>query len=99
MAALFPEAKDKLNIDEIIDEYNHLLGNPDKIINSDSVVQQIRARNAQLIQQAQRAQMLQNGGAAAVGAAKTLSDTDVGQGQNALQMMLGRGGQDQGPEQ
>ena len=43
--------------------------------------------------------MLQNGGAAAVGAAKTLSDTDVGQGQNALQMMLGRGGQDQGPEQ
>jgi len=71
--------------DEMIDEYADMLGVSPKIIMATQKVMQIRnQRNQQMQQQ----QMLQNSMAAAQGA-ETLSNTDVGCGQNALQRMIG----------
>lgn len=85
MAAAKPEVLDNLDFDQIIDDYADLLGVSPKSVVSIEKVRQIRAqRNAQ--QQQQLA--LQNSMAAAQGA-ETLSKTDVGGGQNALQRMVG----------
>jgi len=91
LAATKPQVLDLVDWDETVAEYNHLLGNKGKIMNSPDKVAQIRQQQAQLQQQAQRAQMLQNGGTAAVQAAHSLSQTDIGGGQNALSALLGRG--------
>lgn len=85
MSAVKPEALDNLDFDEAIDEYADMLGVSPKVIVATAKVLQIRqSRNAQM----QAAQTLQNSVAAAQGA-QTLSQTDVGGGQNALQKMLG----------
>jgi hypothetical protein len=87
IAALFPEAKDKLNVDEAIDQYTDMLGTPPKIIRSDDMAGKIRAERAQ-----QQAAMIQaQNAAAAVQGAKVLSETDTG-GNNALTALLGGGG-------
>jgi hypothetical protein len=54
LAAAFPEAADKLNVDEAIDDYADRAGSPPKIIRSDEDVAQIR----QSRQQAQQAQAM-----------------------------------------
>lgn len=54
-----PEALDKLNMDEAIDEYADRAGAPPRIIRGDSEVQQIRQRRAQQQQMAQAAAMAQ----------------------------------------
>jgi hypothetical protein len=43
LAAGFPEAADKLNVDEAIDDYADRAGSPPKIIRSDDDVAQIQA--------------------------------------------------------
>ncbi len=89
LAAAKQDVLDNVNFDETVREYADLLGVTQKLI----VAQQQRdaARKARL-QQAQQAQAAQMAMAAAQGG-KVLSETDVGGGQNALQMMLGGGGQ------
>lgn len=85
LAAAKPEALDNLDFDEAIEEYADLLGVSPKIIVATAKVVQLRAaRNQQMQQQAS----MQNSMAAAQGA-ETLSNTDVGGGQNALQKILG----------
>jgi plasmid maintenance system antidote protein VapI len=85
ISALVPGAADNVDWDEMIDEYADMLGVSPKIIMATQKVMQIRnQRNQQMQQQ----QMLQNSMAAAQGA-ETLSNTDVGGGQNALQRMIG----------
>jgi hypothetical protein len=42
LAAAFPEAADKLNVDEAIDDYADRAGSPPKIIRSDDEVEQLR---------------------------------------------------------
>lgn len=85
LAALQPQIMDNLDSDEAIDDYANLLGLPAKIVRATKDVLVIRQQRSQ---QQQQQEQLQTSLAAAQGA-QTLSQTDVGGGQNALQKMLG----------
>ncbi len=87
LAAAKPEVMDNIDWDEMIDEYADMLGVSPKIVMATAKVQAIRNQRNQQMQQQQQ---LQNSVAAAQGA-QTLSQTDVGGGQNALQKMIGGG--------
>lgn len=95
MVAVFPEAKDSLNVDEYIAEMNSLLDNPQKILYGPEQIAERRQAQQQQ-QQAQQQQQEMAGAAqtASVGAdaAKVLSDTQVGDGASALSMLMGQGG-------
>jgi hypothetical protein len=94
LAAAKPEALDNVDFDEAVREYADLIGVTQKLI----VAQQERDKvRQQRNQQAQQQQAMQMSMAAAQGA-KTLSDTQVGGGQNAIEKMLGGlpGGQQAG---
>ncbi len=86
MVAVKPDAIDNLDTDELIEQYADLLNVPPEIIRKTAEVIQIRQSRAQ---QQQQEAALQTGAAAAQGA-QTLSQTDVGGGENALALMLGR---------
>lgn len=86
LAAVKPQALDNLDEDSTIATYADLLNVPPHVLNAVKKVIDIRqARDKAAAQQA----ALQTSTAAAQGA-QTLSQTDVGGGQNALQMMLGK---------
>jgi hypothetical protein len=85
LAAGNPEAIDKLDVDEYIDEYNDLLGNNPRIIRSTDAANELRHQRAQQQAAAEAAQAT----IAGVEGAKTLSETPVGGGQTALTSMLG----------
>lgn len=87
IAAIKPEVLDKLDSDETITEYGEALGVSPKLFRSNEQVEAIRAQRAQQQNIADSAQLA---GVAAQGA-ETLSNTDVGGGANALQLILGRG--------
>lgn len=85
LAAVKPEILDNLDGDEAIDEYADMLGVSPKIIVSAAKVAQMRAaRNQQMQQQ----MAIQDSQPLAAGA-QTLSQTDVGGGQSALQKIIG----------
>ena len=85
LMAVAPTTMDNIDIDKLIDEYADLLNVSPTIIRASKAVAAIRAqRDAAQQQQAQ----MQNSLAAAQGA-QTLSKTDVGGGQNALQKVMG----------
>ena len=79
---------DNIDIDYAIDKYSSLMNNDPRIIRSPQELQGIRAQRQkdqqaqQLAQQADTAQKM-------AAAGQTLSQTDVGGGQNALQKMTG----------
>jgi hypothetical protein len=85
-------AWDNIDRDEIVDEYADMLGVSPRVIRATMQVAQIRQARAQAVAQQQQQQqqmaMLQQAG----DSAKTLSQTDVGGGQNALAAMLGNAG-------
>lgn len=83
-AGVQPAVLDTINFDEAIDQYADALGTSPKIMNSPKAIAMLRQQRAQQQQQAQAAQM----GLAATEAAKNLSATDVGGGQNAISAML-----------
>lgn len=85
VAAVRPAVLDKLDADETIDVYGDKLGAPSAVIVSDDQVAKIRAARAQ--QQAQDKAVAT--ATVAADGAKTLSETDVGGGRNALQAVLG----------
>jgi hypothetical protein len=89
LAAAKPEVLDNVDLDETIREYADYLGTSQKLIVAQDAMAKARAARQQQMQQQM---MMQNSLAAAQGA-KTLSDTDVGGGQNAIQKMLGMAGQ------
>jgi hypothetical protein len=89
LSAVFPEAPDKLNTDEMIDEYADRAGAPQKIIRTEKEVEQIRAQRAQAKQMQTAAAMAQPAQQGA-DAARLLSETDTGDGQNMLQKMMGQ---------
>ena len=68
ISAIWPEAKDKINIDQVIDDYGDMYGVNPEIIVPDEVVAEIRAARAQAAQ-AQQAGMAAVEGAKAAGAA------------------------------
>lgn len=85
IAAAKPEVLDNFDEDETINYYSELMGVPPKLMRSPQQVAQIRQNRAQQQQAAAMAQLTQAG----VQGAQTLSQTDVGGGQNALSSMLG----------
>lgn len=85
VASVKPDALDKWDADQSIDEYGDTMGISPKTIVSDERVSEIRAARLQQQQAAQQAAMAQQ----AAAGAKVLSETDVGGGANALQRMLG----------
>lgn len=84
-AAAYPQALDNVDIDEAVDQYAEMLGVSPKVVRPFAEVVKLRAERAKQQQAAAAAQASM----AAVEGAKTMSETDVGGGQNALQMMLG----------
>lgn len=82
-----PEIMDNIDTDYALDKYSYLLGNDPKMIRSPAALAQIRQQRAQQEQQAQQAEVAQK----LAQGAQTLSQTDVGGGQNALQAMTGGG--------
>ncbi len=87
LAGAMPEALDKLNVDEMIDEYADRAGTPQRIIRSTDDAAKIRASRAQQQQMAKMAEMMP---AVQQGAdtARLLSETDVN-GQPMLDTLLG----------
>lgn len=86
LAGMFPEAGDKLNVDEMIDEFASRAGAPAKIIRTAEQVDGIRQQRAQAQQAQQMADAMpamQQG----ADAARLLSETDVG-GSPLLDQMM-----------
>lgn len=93
LAAEFPDSKDNLDPDSLINLTNQLLGNPSRILRGPEMVTQLRQQRAQQQKQMQDAQMAEQGAKAAssgADAAQTLANTTVGQGQQTvLNKLLG----------
>jgi hypothetical protein len=91
IAGIRPEVLDNYDFDTMVRDYGSDLGVPSRYKNPLNKVQQIRAQHAQAAQQAQKAaqasQIAQHA-PDVTNAAKNLSETDLGGGQNALQMMF-----------
>lgn len=83
----FTDAADKLNVSNTIDEYANMHGTPPTMLRSDDELAAIREQKAQAEQAQQMAAMAPALNQAAT-AAKTLSDTPVGE-TSALARMLG----------
>jgi hypothetical protein len=86
-----PDVGDNLDWDETTREYADFLGVSQKLIIATDKMAKVRQERAQQAQAQQAAQMSMAG----VQGAKTLSETDVGGGQNALQKMMGYQGAQQ----
>ena len=92
LVPVFPEAKDKINIDQYIDERAAMAGLPTTIIFDADHVAKVRAARAQVQQQQQQQQQLHNAAQTAkVGsdAAQNLSATQIGGGASALSALIG----------
>lgn len=87
LAAVAPDVLDTLDMEEGLREYGSYLAVPPRIFRSPDDVAALRQQRASAQQSAQ----LQEQTVAGAQAAKTLSQADVGGGQNALAMMLGNG--------
>lgn len=87
-AAAYPQALDNVDIDEAVDQYAEMLGVSPKVVRPFADVVKLRAERAKQQQAAAAAQASM----AAVEGAKTMSEVDLGGGQNAMQMILGTNG-------
>lgn len=85
LASVRPDTMDKLDFDEAIDVYGDKVGAPAAVIVADDQVKKVREARAQ--QKAAATTMATLSAAADTG--KTLSETDVGGGRNALQQVVG----------
>lgn len=88
LAAIEPEIMDNLDSDEAVDEYASLLDVSPRIVRSRQALAERRAARAKADEAAAMAEIAP----IAADGAKTLSETDVGGGQNALSAMLGGAG-------
>lgn len=89
MSPLFPGVMDNFPADRFIRSYGEKLDYPADDWSTDDEMKQTRAARAQQQQKAEAAQMATHVAPGAADAAQTLSDTDVGGGMNALQLMMG----------
>ncbi len=95
MVAVYPEIKDVLDPELFIREFSELLANPQKVLRSPQDVQQIREAATKQAQAQKAMEVAQHGAQTAkigADAANTLAATSVGQGQTALNQILGIGG-------
>jgi hypothetical protein len=86
LAGIDPAAMDNIDIDYALDKYSDLLDNDPRIIRSPAQLAQIRQQRQQQQQQQEQAEMAEK----MAQGAQTLSQTQVGGGQNALQQMIGQ---------
>lgn len=89
MEAVLPGTLDNFDKDEFIHEYGDALDFPAKVWMDDARIKQVRQQRAQQMAEANQAHVAQNVVPPVAGAAQDLSNTDVGGGMNALQLMLG----------
>jgi Bacteriophage head to tail connecting protein len=80
-----PEVADKIDMDQVVDDYGEMFGVNPKIVVPDDVVAQIRADRAKAMQ----AQQAAAAAPAAVDAAKTASEIDTGGMRDVLNMFTG----------
>jgi hypothetical protein len=85
LAGVDPAAMDNIDIDYALDKASSLMNNDPKMIRSPEQLTEIRLKRQQDQQRMQQAEMAEKLAAGA----KTLSETDVGGGVNALQQTLG----------
>jgi hypothetical protein len=83
-----PSVMDNIDIDFAIQKYSTLMNNDPRLIRSPGQLQAIRKARQQQQQAAEQAQKAEMAAKLATGA-KTLSETDLGGGRNALQQMTG----------
>ncbi len=88
LAQASPEVLDKIDPDQVVDEYAELTGAPPRVVRSDAQVAELRQARQDAAAQAQLAQGLQAG----VQAAKTASQTST-EGATLLSSLLQGGGQ------
>jgi hypothetical protein len=86
ISAVFPDAADKLDSDELVEQYWEMLGAPPEIMRDQADVDAMRQGRQQQQQMAQGAEVGKTGAEAA----KLLSETDVGS-ESALDRFLGTG--------
>lgn len=82
-----PEILDKIDTDYALDKYSSLMNNDPRMMRTNDQVAAIRQKRMKDQQQAQQVEMAEKLAAGA----KTLSETDVGGGVNALQQLGGPG--------
>ena len=85
LAAIRPEVLDIVNWDALIRDYGERIGVPGIAINDEEAAQTLRDGRKQQEELQKAAEV----GPALTGAAKQLSETDVGGGRNALQQLFG----------
>lgn len=85
LAGIDPAVVDNVDIDYGLDKMSSLLNNDPRLIRSPDQLKQIRQMRAEKEQQAQQAQQAEQLAAGA----KTLSETELGGGKNALGLMSG----------
>jgi hypothetical protein len=85
LAALNPGVLDKVDFDQVIDDYSDMFGVNPKIIIPDDVVAQTRAERAKAMQAEKTAAAMP----ATVDAMKTIGDTNIGGVQEAQDIMSG----------
>ncbi len=93
LVAVYPEAKDNVNVDKMIAVMSSMLDNPQEILRGDKEKQQIRAAQAKQMQAAQQQQAMAQGAQTVntgAQAAQVLSNTQVGSGQSALDQLFGQ---------
>jgi hypothetical protein len=73
VSAAYPQAMDKVDIDQTIDEYGDMIGVPPKIVRSDDMVQSIREGRRMAAEHQQRMEQMQQ----LAQGAKLLSETDT----------------------
>ncbi|MHB1098109.1 MAG: portal protein [Burkholderiales bacterium] len=83
MAAAFPDVLDRVDADQVIDEYGDMMGVSSQVIRPIEAAQQIRQQRAKAQQAAQMAERVPQ----MAGAAKQLSETDTSS-DNALTRLL-----------
>lgn len=86
VAPLYPKAINIPNFENMIRDYGTAIGVNARAMNPAKVTEQMNKQQDELAQQREAAAQ----GEALVGAGKTLSETDVGGGANAAQLLLGR---------
>lgn len=85
LAGVDPAVMDNIDIDYLLAKYSSLMNNDPRLIRSPEQLTEIRLKRQQEAQAQQQAEMAEKMAAGA----KTLSETEVGGGENALQRMIG----------
>lgn len=88
-AAGKPDVMDKIDWDELIDEYADVLATSHKLLTDEAKLKQLKAVRQKQMQAAQQQAALQHTVPAVAGAVKDVGGLDVGGGINAAQLMLG----------